>query len=68
MNLSYMSISFLFLLNVVCFAIAIGMNYYDQKIDKMSINLVVFCIIFTIEFISTIRHHTNEKNIAMSYN
>ena len=68
MNLTHMSVSFLFLLNVVCFGIALGMDYHDQKIDKMSIHLILFCIIFTIGFILTTKHHTNEENIAMSYN
>jgi len=68
MNLSYKILSFLFLLNIICFAIAIGMDYYDQKIDKMSIHLILFCIIFTIGFILDTKHHTNEESISMSYN
>lgn len=68
MNLSYNIVSFLCLLNVVCFTIAIGMDYYDQKIDKLSIHLILFCIIFTIGFILATKHHTNEESISMSYN
>jgi len=67
MNLSYKTVFFLFLLNIVCFAIAIGMDYYDQKIDKMSIHLILFCIIFTIGYILATKHHTNEEGISISY-
>jgi len=68
MNLSYKTVYFLFLLNIVCFAIAIGMDYYEQKIDKMSIHLILFCIIFTIGYIVATKHHTNEEGISISYN
>ena len=69
MSLTYTTITFLFILNIICFAVAIGMDYYDQKIDKMSIHLILFCIIFTIGFVlATTQQYANEESISMTSN
>lgn len=67
MRLNYTTIIFLFILNIICFAVAIGMDYYDQKIDKMSIHLILFCIIFTIGFVLATKQYTNEESISTTF-
>jgi hypothetical protein len=63
MNVTYKTISFLFVLNIICFAVAVGMDYYDKKIDKISIHLILLSVIFTIGFVLSITRHDNEKSI-----
>ncbi len=67
MNITYKTITFLFVLNIICFVVAIGMDYYDQKIDKISIHLMLLCVIFTIGFVLSIARHANEKSIFISH-
>lgn len=68
MSLTYTTITFLFILNIICFAFAIGMDYYDQKIDKMSMHLILFCIIFTIGFVLATKQYVNEESISTTSN
>jgi hypothetical protein len=44
------------------------MYYYDQKIDKMSMHLILFCIIFTTEFVLATKQYANEESISTTSN
>jgi hypothetical protein len=61
MRLDSKTIIFFIILNLTCIGVSIIMDYLDQKIDKTSIHLILFSIIFTIGFLLSIRGNNNEK-------
>ena len=62
MRLDYKTIIFFIILNVICIVVSIIIDYFDQKIDKISIHLILFSTIFTIGFLLSIRGYSNEKS------
>lgn len=62
MRLDYKTLFFFIILNLACIGVSISMDYFDQKIDKISIHLILFSTIFTIGFFLSIKGYNNEKS------
>ena len=60
MRLDYKTLCFFIILNLACIGVSVSMDYFDQKIDKISIHLILFITIFTIGFLLSIRGYNND--------